>query len=224
MREFDYFAESNFFREEEQTASQPEILAKRRRRLQLQALLIVLVSLGLAYVGWSMRDIARYHLAPQTIIDLGVAEDIKDWPVGKYVRISGITDNRKAQAHWARSLSLSSDYWYFHIAGSPLFVEVPAEDGQGHVTVFQNVRLEGRLIDLNRSPEYTKLVHFFEGTLFMRLPEQAYLLQAGLPPVDGRKFALFYGLLAMIPVLNVVVWLRAWRRLARDAAWTNANR
>jgi hypothetical protein len=102
-----------------------------------------------------------------------------------------------------------------HLLGSPLFAELPSDDVKGKIEPFEEVTLEGRLVDLRSAPEYRRVLSFFRTSLFMNLPEHAYLLQSGVKPDHPGPYIGFFALLAAIPLINVAVWVRAYRRLRK---------
>ncbi len=141
----------------------------------------------------------------------------KEWPVGHYVKIRGITENRGAMAHFMRGIdwpSRSQDYWYVHLVGSPLVVELPASLVKGKIEPFQEIKVEGRLLEVHRAREYDKVYRFLQNSLMLNLPEQAYLLQGNVKPDQAQRYLAFFALLAAIPIVNILVWWRARRRVA----------
>lgn len=217
MREFDYFREEAFFEPANSSDLSQMRFEKARRNLRLHAVLIVVVTLSLGYLALGFIDLLGYHLSGQTQIDLGQAEEMegKTWPVGHYVKVRGITENRGAQARFMRGLTASQGYWYVHLLGSPLFAELPSDEVKGKIEPFQEITLEGRLVDLHTAPEYKRVLSFFRTSLFMNLPDHAYMIQSEVRPDHPAPYIGFFALLALIPLINIAVWVRAYRKLQK---------
>ena len=129
------------------------------------------------------------------------------------MRLSGITEARAAQVKWIRGLSWQRNYRYYHLLGTPVFIEVPTELAKGNIEAFEEVKLDGRLIDLTRAHEYDRLLAFLEERLLMRIPERAFMLQVGAKPDGGKQAVIFLAVVLLLPIVNVALWLRAYRRL-----------
>ena len=215
MREFDYFREEAFF----EPANKTDVLQMRvdrgRRNLRVHGALIGVVTIAVFLLALGFRDVYRYHTHAEPAIDLGQAEEMegKEWPVGHYVKIRGITENRGAMAHFMRGLDWSQDYWYVHLVGSPLVVELPASLVKGKMEPFQEIKVEGRLLEVHKAKEYDKVFHFLQNSLMLNLPEPAYLLQGSMKPDQGLRYLGFFALLAAIPIINILVWWRARQRV-----------
>lgn len=217
MSEFDYFAEDVVTGDVSRGEQSLEHLQRQRRRLYMHAGLIALVCAVLGYYVWSLRETILYHFRNEPIVDIGRADEkeVSAFPHDRLVRLSGITEARAAQVKWIRGLSWQQYYRYYHLLGTPIFIEVPAEEAKGNIEAFEEVKLEGRLIDLTHAHEYDRLLSFLEERLLMRIPEHAFMLQVGVRPDGGKKAVIFLGVIILLPIVNVALWMKRYRRLRR---------
>ncbi len=216
MSEFDYFAEEAAANDVTRGEMSLAALQRRRRRLFLHAGLIVVVCGVLGYYVWGLHETMLYHFRKDAIVDLGRVDekDPDTFPHDRYVRLSGITEARAAQVKWIRGLSWRQQYRYYHLLGTPVFIEIPAEEAKGNIDAFEEVKVEGRLIDLTKAHEYDRLLSFLEERLLMRIPERAFMLQVSAKPDGGKQAIIFLLVVLLIPTLNIVFWVRAYRRMS----------
>lgn len=214
MKEFDYFKEADFFDGANQSDVDDLSRVRLRRTLLIHGVMTLLVLVTVGTFAWEQRQLFAYHFNPPAMIDLGKAEEREGqpWPHGAFVQLQGITENKGAHATYVRGLTWNTEYWYVHLMGSPIFVEVPADMMRGKVEAFQQIRLQGRLIEVSSSREYQKILNFFGSKLFVKLPEKSYLLQAELKPDQAMRYAVAALLLLGLPLLNGWLWLRTFRR------------
>jgi hypothetical protein len=217
MNEFDYFAEDAISADVPRGEQSLEHLQRQRRRLYMHAALIAVVCLVLGYYVWGLHETILYHFKNEPLVEIGRADerDPATFPHDRLVRLSGITEARAAQVKWIRGLTWQQYYRYYHLLGTPVFIEVPAEEAKGTIEAFEEVKLEGRLIDLTHAHEYDRLLSFLEERLFMRIPDHAFMLQVGVRPDGGKKAVIFLAVVILLPIVNVALWLRRYRRLRR---------
>jgi hypothetical protein len=218
MSDFDYFNEDIPLGGIGRGEQSLEALKKRERRLVFHAILIVLVCFLLGTLVHGLRANIAYSFRAQEAQLLGRVDEISPdvpMPHDKLVRLSGITEARAAQVKWIRGLDWRASYRYFHLLGTPVFIELPSDGSQGSVEAFETVELEGRLIDLTRANEYDRLLDFLEDKLRMRRPARPYMLQVGVKPDGGKRAIVLLLVVIAIPAVNIALWLRAWRRLRR---------
>ena len=215
MSEFDYFAEDVATADVGRGEMSLAHLKRKERRLYMHAGLIALVCAVLGYYVWGLHETIIYHFKNAPLVDLGRVDekDPNALPHDQYVRLSGITEARAAQVKWIRGLSWQRNYRYYHLLGTPVFIEVPTELAKGNIEAFEEVKLDGRLIDLTRAHEYDRLLAFLEERLLMRIPERAFMLQVGAKPDGGKQAVIFLAVVLLLPIVNVALWLRAYRRL-----------
>lgn len=216
MRDFDFFSEEAAQNAPGRGEQNFDNLQRSRRKLQQHAVLIGIVCLVMAYLVWGVRDTLVYNFASKPRVELGNVDEVEEgkWPDNQWVAITGIAEAKAAQVKWIRGLEWRKAYWYYHLLGSPVFVEVPADLARtGVVEPFERVKLDGRLIDLKSAPEYDRLMEFLEQKLLMRVPEHAYMIQVGVVPDGGRRAVVFLAAAMLLPAINIALWLRAFRRL-----------
>ncbi len=217
MAEFDYFSEDVAPGSVGRGGQSLAALQQRKRRLVFHAVLIGFVCLLLGTLVLGISDTIAYHFRRQEVQALGRVDELEPgaiMPHDRWVRLSGVTEARAAQVKWIRGLDWRANYRYFHLLGTPVFIEVPADGSQGKIDAFETVELEGRLLDLSQTHEYDRLLDFLEERLLMRRPERPYMLQVGVKPDGGRKAIVLLLVVVLIPAVNIALWLRAWRRLS----------
>jgi len=219
MSEFDYFTDDVPMIGVGRGEQSKTALLKRKRRLLLHAVLTGFVCILLGSLVWGEQEIIAYHFRPQQVaVDLGRVDEQApgvNFPHDTLVRLSGVTEARAAQVKWIRGLDWRANYRYFHLLGSPVFIEIPSDGSQGKIDAFETVELEGRLIDLSKTNEYNRLLDFLEDKLRMSRPEHPYMLQVGVKPDGGTRAIILLLVVMLIPALNITLWVRAWRRLQK---------
>jgi hypothetical protein len=215
MTEFDYFSEDVAHGDVAHGEQSLAALQRRKQRLYMHAVLIAAVSAALGYYVWGLRETIAYHFKNEPLVNIDRADekDPDSFPHDRLVRLGGITEARAAQVKWIRGLSWQRYYHYYHLLGTPVFIEIPAEEAKGKIEAFEEVTLEGRLIDLSKAHEYDRLLSFLEERLFMRIPERAFMLQVGVTPDGGKQAVIVLAVVLLLPIVNVALWLRAYRRL-----------
>lgn len=218
MRDFDYFKEAPAFDGANQSDIDGLVAGKLKRTLVVHGMMTLLVIGAIASFAWDQRTLFAYHFSPPALEDLGKAEerDGQPWPQNAYVKLQGITENKGAHARFVRGMTLHQEYWYVHLIGSPVFIEVPADRSQGKVVeAFERVSLQGRLIELSGAREYQPITEFFATKLHTKMPERAYLLQAELLPDQAVRYSIAILVMLALPALNLFIWLRTYRRWRR---------
>jgi hypothetical protein len=219
MAEFDYFSDDVPFAGVSRGQQSLTALKRRKRRLFFHAALIIGVCVLLGALVFGLRETIFYHFRTHEAVQImGRVDELEPGtllPHDRYVRLSGVTEARAAQVRWIRGLDWRANYKYYHLLGSPVFIEVPADESQGKVDAFQTIELEGRLVDLTRVHEYDRLLEFLETNLRLNRPEHPYMLQVGVKPDGGKKAIILLWVVILIPALNIALWVRAWRRLSK---------
>jgi hypothetical protein len=216
MADFDYFTEDVPLTGVGRGELSKEALLKRKRRLVFHAVLIGFVCFLLGTLVFGLRETIAYHFRAQEPLQLGRVDEMEPgqlMPHDRLVKLSGVTEARAAQVKWIRGLDWRANYRYFHLLGSPVFIEIPADGSQGKIDAFETVELEGRLIDMSKTGEYDRLLEFLEDKLRMRRPDRPYMLQVGVKPDGGQKAIILLLIVILIPAVNIALWVRAWTRL-----------
>jgi hypothetical protein len=189
-----------------------------RGRTLLRLLLMVAFVVVALHIGSTLVDDARYFASRAPLVDLGRAEelDYATLRADTYVRVTGITTNRAAQADrgiWPMRQRVR----YYLLAGSRVLLQTEAGLNNAKTSeVYTEIAAEGRLLRLRPGSDLDPIVEYFSRQFGYDFAARDYwLVVAGAAPGTQWRYPLTLVALAALVCLNLVAMARSVRRPRR---------